>query len=143
MSSLGPGVESLGAPQVDNPTTAHNEPVLLTATTSVPAKSEAGNDMVSCTLVLAQNGTLAVRDFGFEKTDARHAGHGSVLPARNEHPVYVVLYDFRAESSNELSVAAGTQLHYLRAVDAGWALAQRVDDPTQRGLVPEAYVAKT
>ena len=143
MSSLGLSAASLGAPQVDSPTTAHSEPVLLTTTTPVPDKADAGNDAVSCTLVFAQNGTLAIRDFGFEKSDARHTGHGSVLPARSEHPVYTALYDFRAESSNELSVAAGTQLHYLRAVDAGWALAQRVDDPTQRGLVPEAYIAKT
>ncbi|WFD03169.1 hypothetical protein MOBT1_001858 [Malassezia obtusa] len=101
------------------------------------------NNSPTHTLAAVRDGSLSVRDFGFDAADARHRGHGSVLPETNESPVYLALYDFAAESSNELSVAAGTQLHLLRPVDAGWVLAQRVDDPAQRGLVPEAYLKKT
>lgn len=87
------------------------------------------------------DGTVVVQDFAFAPDDERRAGVGSVIPRKLAG--HVALYDFVAESANELSIAAGQQVHVLRGSDAGWVVAQ-IDGGagTRRGLVPEAYLAE-
>lgn len=94
------------------------------------------------TLRAAMNdGTVAVQDFAFAPDDERRTGVGSVIPRKLAG--HVALYDFVAESANELSVATGQQVHVLRASDAGWVVAQiECGAGTRRGLVPEAYLAE-
>lgn len=88
-----------------------------------------------------EDGTVVVQDFAFAPGDERRAGVGSVIPRK--FAGHVALYDFVAESANELSVAAGQQVHVLRDSDAGWVVAQ-IDGGggVRRGLVPEAYLAE-
>lgn len=139
------GSGSLGTQLVESPENsagALQGPASITATLSprAPGNTE------SLTLELAQSGLMHIRDFAFAKDDERHDGRGSVLPsskaATDAPSLFIAMYDFRAESSNELSVASGTQLHVLRDIDGGWVLAQRLDEPTKRGLVPGAYLQK-
>lgn len=102
--------------------------------------AEPRGERSSMTLQAAQSGALQIRDFGFDDEDPRHHGQGSVLPGDSAVSVWEVLYDFVAESGNELSATKGTQLYVLREVDAGWVLARSVDG--EQGLVPGAYLQK-
>ncbi|WFD31745.1 hypothetical protein MSPP1_002784 [Malassezia sp. CBS 17886] len=93
----------------------------------------------------AAAGVLEIRDFAFPMDDERHRGYGSVLPVYSPSPlpstgIFSVLYNFDAESDNELSVAGGMKVHVLRHVDGGWVLAQDVAS-ARRGLVPLAYLS--
>lgn len=94
------------------------------------------------TQTAVQEGILIVRDFAFSNDDNRHSGFGSVIPIEKEDelPTFVALYDFVAESDNELSVSAGTPVHVIREVAGGWMLAQTIDDLQRRGLVPCTYL---
>ncbi|WFD35301.1 hypothetical protein MCUN1_002152 [Malassezia cuniculi] len=88
------------------------------------------------------SGIASVRDFAFPTDDERHAGVGSVIPRTRAG--HVALYDFIAESENELSVAAGEPVLVLRESDAGWVVAQTNSaGRVRRGLVPEAYLGAT
>lgn len=84
----------------------------------------------------------AVRDFAFSNDDERHNGVGSIIPRASAG--HVALYDFVAESENELSITAGQRVLVLRESDAGWVVAQTDGaSGVHRGLVPEAYLAAT
>ncbi|WFD40344.1 uncharacterized protein MJAP1_003330 [Malassezia japonica] len=139
------GSGSLGTQLVESP---ENSASTLQGPTSITAalSPRAPGNTESLTLELAQRGVMHIRDFAFDDGDERRDGRGSVLPslkaASDAPPLFIAMYDFRAESSNELSVASGTQLHVLRDIDGGWVLAQRLDEPTKRGLVPGAYLQK-
>lgn len=86
------------------------------------------------------DGSLQVRDFAFPPDDVRHKGHGSVIPAKEgetKPEKALVVYDFVAESQNEMSVAIGQQVQVLQVLDSGWVVAQ---DSANKGLVPKAYL---
>ena len=103
------------------------------------ARRNAAHDEYTTLRTAVDNDSAAVRDFAFSPDDERYRGVGSVIPRQNAE--HVALYDFVAESENELSITAGQQVHVLRESDAGWVVAQvESASGVHRGLVPEAYL---
>ncbi|WFD43931.1 hypothetical protein MPSI1_002596 [Malassezia psittaci] len=139
MTSTEQNSGTLGIALVDSPQDTHKFPNNSSSAMIRALPYEDKSD-TSYTRQLVKDGTLSVRDFGYSNDDPRHHGQGTVVPNPPSGSPCVAIYDFQAESSNELSVSAGTQLYMIRDVDAGWVLAQRVDDAHQRGLVPKAYI---
>ncbi|WFC99686.1 hypothetical protein MYAM1_002431 [Malassezia yamatoensis] len=139
MTSTEPNSGSLGIALVDSPQDTQKFPS-NTGSAMIRAPAQVDKSDTSYTRQLVKDGKLSVRDFGYGNDDPRHHGKGTVIPNLPSSTPCVAIYDFQAESSNELSVSAGTQLYVIRDVDAGWVLAQRVDDANQRGLVPKAYI---
>ena len=61
---------------------------------------------------------------------------------RPEPVLHIVLYDFQAEASNELSVNAGMPVQIERDLSDGWVLAHQVDHPERSGLIPHTYLQR-
>lgn len=59
-----------------------------------------------------------------------------------EPVLHIVLYDFQAEASNELSVNAGVPVRIERDLSDGWVLAHQVDHPERSGLIPHTYLQR-
>ena len=57
--------------------------------------------------------------------------------------LYAAAYEFVAESTHELAVAAGEHVRVVGALEGGWAIAERItagEEQKERGLVPQAYL---
>ena len=66
---------------------------------------------------------------------------GALVTSSEPEPVlHIVLYDFQAEASNELSVNAGMPVQIERDLSDGWVLAHQVDHPERSGLIPHTYL---
>lgn len=91
---------------------------------------------------LAEEDVLRIRDFAFTDDDERHKGIGSVFPVQKKSTdaIYVALYDFQAEASNELSIEAGMPVRIHAELADGWVLAQRIEPPELTGLIPYTYL---